>query len=92
MDGHRLDLPMQVGFIQTTRSPPEWRSGRSMTADIVFDLRSLIWSFGESCTIVRGINSEPENVLSNVLQFLKAYFSTPDLGLWGDVVVGDKSI
>ena len=32
------------------------------TAHIVFDLRSLIWGFDERCTIVPGINSEPENV------------------------------
>ena len=30
-------------------------------------LGSLIWGFGENCTIVHGIKSEPENVWSNVL-------------------------
>ena len=29
---------------------------------IVFVLRSLIWGFGESRTIVQGINSEPEKI------------------------------
>ena len=50
-----------------TRSSPQWWSGRSTTAHIVLDLRSLIWSFGESCTIVRCITSTPANVFSNLL-------------------------
>ena len=33
----------------------------------MFDLRSLIWGFGESCTIVQSKNSVPENVLPSVL-------------------------
>ena len=41
--------------------------GRSTTAHIVFDLRSLIWGFCKSGTNVPGITSETENVLSNVL-------------------------
>ena len=41
------------------RSSPQWRSGRSTTAHIVLDIRSLIWDFGESCTIVHGITSVP---------------------------------
>ena len=32
----------------------------------MFNLRSLIWGLGESCTIVQSLNSEPENVLSSV--------------------------
>ena len=48
-------------------------SSSSATDDRVFNgvstpaLLSLIWGFGESCTIVHGITSEPENVSSNVL-------------------------
>ena len=38
-----------------------------MTADIVFDLHPLIQDFGESCTIVQGIDSEPETSLPSVL-------------------------
>ena len=34
-----------------TRSSSQWWSGRSTTAHIVFDLRSLIWGFGESCRL-----------------------------------------
>ena len=33
----------------------------------LLDLRSLLWGFGESCTIVRIITSHPANVLSHVL-------------------------
>ena len=29
---------------------------------IVFDLRPLIWDFGENCTIVHGITSEPKKM------------------------------
>ena len=38
-------------------------NGRSTTAHLVFELRSLQRGFGESCTIVQGTNVEPENVL-----------------------------
>ena len=74
----------------------QWCSGRSMTAHIVFDLRSLIWGFGESCTIVHGITSEPENALSNVvywyfrrspavwLQSERETFRTPQLWRVGE--------
>ena len=41
-----------------TKSSP----GRSTTTHIVLDLRSLIWGFGESCTIVHRITSQPANV------------------------------
>ena len=67
-----------------------------MTAHIAFDPRSLIWGFGESCTIVQGINWEPEqNVLSSVLywhfclsltvwlQFQRGTFRPTCLGLGG---------
>ena len=33
----------------------------------VLDLRSLIWGFRNSCTIVHGITSQSANVFSNVL-------------------------
>ena len=42
--------------------------GRLTTAHIVLGLRSHIWSFGDSCTIVHGITSQPENVSYKVLQ------------------------
>ena len=84
-----------------TRSSPQWSSSRSTTAHIVFDLRSLILGFGESCTIVQGTNLEPENVLSNVLywqfrrspnvwlQFRRRIFRPPpDLGEIRGVGVG----
>ena len=32
----------------------------------VLDLRSLVWGFGESCTIFHGITSQPANVFSYV--------------------------
>ena len=62
---------------------------------IVFDMRSLVWGFGESCTIVHGIHSEPEMsfILSNVLyrhfgrsptallQFERENFRPPVFGL-----------
>ena len=31
------------------------------TRHIVLDLRSLIWGFGENCTIVQAITLEPDN-------------------------------
>ena len=35
---------------------------------IVLKLRSVIWGFDESCTIIHGITSQPPaNVFSNVL-------------------------
>ena len=34
---------------------------------IVFNMSSLIWGFGKSCTIFHGIISDPENMFSNVL-------------------------
>ena len=40
---------------------------RSTPAHIVFNLRSLTWGFGESCTIVHVITSQPASVSSNVL-------------------------
>ena len=50
----------------------------------MFDLRSLFWGFGESCTIVQGINSESENVLSTFSSISNCFgsiwkgdFSTP---------------
>ena len=45
-----------------TKLSTQWWSGRSTTANIVLDLRSLSWGFGESCTIVRFISSQPANV------------------------------
>ena len=41
-----------------TRSSPQWQSGRSTTALIVFDLSSLIWDFDESCTIFAARRSD----------------------------------
>ena len=35
--------------------------------DIALDVRSRIMGFGESCSIVRGITSQPTSVSSNVL-------------------------
>ena len=37
------------------------------TTHIVLDLISLIWGFGETCTIVHGITSQPASVFSDVL-------------------------
>ena len=51
----------------STRSSPQWWSRSSTTTHIAFDWCSLIWGFSESCTIGQGINSQPENVSSNVL-------------------------
>ena len=45
-----------------TKSSPQWRSSRSTVTHIVLDLLLLIWGFGESCTIVRCITSQPANV------------------------------
>ena len=41
-----------------TRISPQWRSARSTTAHIVLYLRSLIWGFRKSCTIVHSITSQ----------------------------------
>ena len=54
-------------FNAVTRSQPQCWLGRSTNTHIVLDLRSLIYRFGESCTIVHGITSQPANVFSNVL-------------------------
>ena len=74
------------------------------TAHIVFDLRSLIWVFGKSCMIVKGMNAEPENVLSNVLhwhfrrsptiwlQFERETFWHTILGVMEDMGVWDRPI
>ena len=82
-------------------------NGRSTTAHIVFDLRSLIWIYDESCTIVvQGLNSEPEIVLRNMLywHFLRSptvwlqfetgerEFRPPGLGVTKDVGVGDNTV
>ena len=49
-------IPMFVDLrIFIARLSPQRWSGRSTTAHILFDLRSFIWGFGESCTIVQGI-------------------------------------
>ena len=47
-------------------------------AHIVFDLRSLIWGFGESDMVVHSITSEPENALSNVVYDI--FFDLQPLG------------
>ena len=52
-----------------TRSSPQWWSGRSTTAHIVFHRRELVLGFGGSCTIVQCINAVPKNALSNVLNW-----------------------
>ena len=52
---------------------------------IVLDLRSFIWSFGESCTIVHCITSQPTNVLSDVFYWRLTATSkgTFQLTYWG---------
>ena len=40
-----------ISSTNCTRSSPPWRSGRLTTAHIVLDLGSLIWGFGETCSI-----------------------------------------
>ena len=46
----------------STRSSPQWPSGRSMTTYNVFDLRSLIWGLPKDVQL-----SMAANVFSNVL-------------------------
>ena len=67
-DGHYHDSihNTPISIIESKISP-QWWSGRSTTAHVVFDLHSLVWTFGESCTIVRAITSQPASVFSYVL-------------------------
>ena len=82
---------------KTSSSQPWWQ--RPIL--IVFDLGSLSWGFGS--TIVHGITSEPQNILSNVLywhvcrpgtvwlQFQRGISNRQVWGL-GDVGIGGRPI
>ena len=60
-----LNNPLRC-VLWKTNSSPQWWSDSLMTAQILLNLRSPVWGFGESCTIVHGITSHPANVFSNV--------------------------
>ena len=73
--------------------------GRLTTARIAFDLPSL-QGFGESCTIVQDINSEPESPIKRALltfssnsnrlaAISKGDFSTPGLRGYGERAGGE---
>ena len=45
-----------------------------------FDLRSLVLGFGESCTIVQGINSESEKFLPYNLSYIDIFVDHQPFG------------
>ena len=79
-------------------------TGRSTTTRFVVDMLSLIWGFGEKCTIVHCVTSQPASVSYNLLykhfrqpltdwlKFERGDFSTPGLERYGAVGVGDGPI
>ena len=88
---------------QVHQSSPQWSSGSSTTILCSICILSLILGFSKSCRIVQGINSEPENILSNALNWhfrrdlqpfdcdFKGGFSDPPF--WGrGLAVRDKLI
>ena len=78
-DNSTLETEYIPSWQYITRSSPQCWSGHSTTthARIVLDLLLAVWGFGENCTIVRGITSQPANVSQKVLDW---HFWQPPTG------------